>query len=166
MKRRIFSLFLVVIAALCAPLGLHAQSRYDYMEFLVRWEGFKTKLYKDGRNWSTGIGHSLSAHGQAPKKSYTQAEIIQFFDTDLAAALVAARNGVDRFDELPADVKKVVIGVVWTCGPTGFMKFTDFRFALGHRMYTSSQAALKQSKWATQVSPLRLQNSLDILDRY
>lgn len=122
---------------------------------MVTWEGHRLVPYKDRDGWSVGVGHALTMHGEPVRRAYTRAEVYQLFLHDFAVSQEVCRAGVRDFDGLPEEVQLVALSVAWTCGPTGFMAFRDFRRALSRRAWTASATALYLSRWYGQVSPAR-----------
>lgn len=137
-----------------ASVALAADSppeHHFYRANLVRFEGIKSKPYRDaGNGWTVGIGHSITANHEAIKPRYTDEEIDAFYHRDLANALRAARLLVVDFDTLPNPAKEVVIHLIFQCGPTGFSRFKNLRFALSRRAFNASAAELWDSRWFRQ----------------
>lgn len=150
MMRTILLFFFILAAASAAPLNTER-----VFASMVRWEGYRTVPYKDGDGWSVGVGHALIMHGEPVKRTYSRAEVYQFFIHDYAVSLEACRNGIRDFDDLPEAAKLVTLNLVWGVGPTGFRRFKDFRFALSHRMWNTSANELGLSRWFHQISPDR-----------
>lgn len=133
---------------------------------LTRWEGHRLVPYKDGDGFSVGVGHSLTRHGEPVRRVYTRAEVYQLFLRDLAVSIEVARAGVRDFDDLPDEVQLVVLNVVWSVGPTGFMRFKDLRFDLSHRLFDAAATELGVSRWHSQVSAARADWAINTLRSY
>lgn len=127
-----------------------------YKREMIRWEGLRFVPYVDGKNFTSGIGHNLNAHREKLKPRYSTFEVDRWFYRDLAFAIGAANAGIRDFDSLPDEVQLLVIGLVWTVGPTGFKRFINLRRALSWRAYEAASIELLDSKWAIQVSPARV----------
>jgi GH24 family phage-related lysozyme (muramidase) len=164
-------LITVALASLAITLPAAAQSvasitAPDYRPALVVYEGIRDEPYRDRNgSWVVGIGHSLTANRERVKPRYTRDEIAAFYDHDLATALRSARLLVKGFDEMPDGVKEVCVHLIFTCGPSGFARFKDFRFCIEHSMWHSAASRLKDSRWARQVSRPRRDWALDLLER-
>lgn len=144
-------LWLLHAAAFAAPVGLATIRQH-----LVQWEGYRLTPYKDGPNgYSVGIGHSLFANGERVKPRYTAIEVERLLLRDIAWSLDSCRTGIDRFDDLPERVQLVAIGVAFTTGRTGFIRFSGFRRALSWRAFDMAASELGRSRWYTQVSARR-----------
>ena len=133
-------------------------------ESLIKWEGYRLTPYKDGRATCVGVGHNLTARREKAKPRYTALEVERFLLRDIAAALDTCRAAVDRFDGLPDDVQLVCINVAFTCGRSGFMRFTNLRRALKYRAYELAASELGHSLWyRSQVSPARARWAYGVL---
>lgn len=165
MRFLLFLALFAVAAASASGQSPAALTSPDYRVNLVRFEGVRTKPYRDkGGGWTVGVGHSLTAHRDRVKPRYTLDEIRDFYDRDLAAALRAARELVAGFDELPEPARELTVHLIWTCGPTGFARFKDLRFCLSHRMWNSARVQLLNSRWINQVQRSRAEWALNALD--
>lgn len=131
-------------------------------EELVKWEGYHLNPYRDGDHWSVGVGHNLSARHQKVRH-YSRSEIERFFQSDLKWALDICRKGVKDFDLLPEEAQTICVSLTWGVGRVGFMSFKRFRAALAARDWKKAALELRSSKWATQVSPARLENHVAAL---
>lgn len=149
---------LLFVAALVLSASALAASPVSYHRIrghLIEWEGYHTSPYRDGSDWSVGVGHNLTANGQKVRKSYSRTEIEQFLIADISWALDVCRAGVRDFDDLPESAQLVAIGVAFTVGRTGFMRLHGFRTALSYRSFNAAGHELNSLKWAKQVSPNR-----------
>lgn len=128
--------------------------------FTIQTEGFKMVPYRDGDQWCAGMGHVL----RGPRKPiYYDDEILGWFEADVENARRICRKGIKHFDELPDEAQLVAIGLAYTTGPTGFMKFRDFRKQMSHQRFKRAANALKNSLWRTQVGEARFKNAWDRL---
>lgn len=152
-----------VLLSLVAPLSKAAPTEADHFISLLRWESFRLTPYNDGAHRCVGLGHNLDAHKELPKTVYSQAELMTLFRSDLATSLRAAREGVRDFDELPDEVQLAITGLLWTVGPTGFLKFKNLRLALSMRHFSGAASELYSSKWFRQVSAQRANYTLNAL---
>lgn len=140
-----------------------------FKAWLIQWEGYHTEVYKDPGSGHRiiGIGHNLDTGTPWYKKliglDYTKNEIDQFFIADLNVALAAARKGIQNFDNLPRDAQYVTLSLIWSCGPSGFMKFKDFRNSLKRRHFVLASTALRDSLWFKQVQKRRAFHHYNLL---
>jgi hypothetical protein len=149
-----------LIALLCITLSTAfaaAQTADQFEPFITHWEGRK--------HWAThgsaGIGHNTTR--DAFHLYYTDPEIEQIYRTDYATAIVAVRSEIRDFDSLPDDAKLVCLSVEWGVGWTGFREFRVFRRCISAHQYKMAAAALMDSRWASQVSPKRLEDHVNRL---
>lgn len=160
---------LVALACLlaAAPAASAAPVTYAAIrEDLIRWEGWRTRPYRDGaKGWSVGVGHSLSSHREIGRwdRPYTTHEIEQLLARDIAAAWDSCRAGIERFDDLPAEIQLVALGLAFTCGRTGFTRWVNLRRAASYRAYGAMAVELADSRWRTQVSAERFNAYLHTL---
>lgn len=125
-----------------------------YVPALVHWEGRRNRPYRDGEGWSVGVGHSLTMNRESAiwSRPYTELEVERMLVADLSWALDAARKGVDDFDSLPIEVRRITVGIAFTVGRTGFERFVDLRRSLSRRAFDAAATSLLFSRWRTQVS--------------
>ncbi len=151
---------LLCLAARLAAAPLDTDRVYSAM---VLWEGHRLVPYKDQDGWSVGVGHSLTTHAEPVRRSYSRAEVYQLFLRDYAVSLEAARAGVIDFDELSEEVRITVLGIIWTVGPTGFMRFKDLRVALSRRAWSAACVSLYLSKWYRTQPAARANSAINTL---
>lgn len=153
---------LLLFAALPVVLPAQRVTPEECYTYLKRWEGYSTTVYRDGPGYSVGVGHYLGS-SRPRRLTYSHAEIRQLFYRDLAIALAACERGVEGFSALPRQVQLVTLGVAWSVGPTGFMRFKEFRRALNWRAYEGAATELADSKWARQVGAARYNHAIGVL---
>lgn len=156
-------LSLALLSLALFPSLRASPSLETYKREMIKWEGIKFAPYADGKCFTSGIGHNLNAHREKLKPRYSTLEVDRWFYKDLSLALDAANAGIRDFDDLPDEVQLMVIGLIWTVGPTGFKRFINLRRALSWRAYEAAAIELLDSKWATQVSPARVRHYRHIL---
>lgn len=128
--------------------------------YLIQMEGFKLVPYRDGHQLCVGIGHVIT---DSTVRIYSDEQIYAWFDADLANARRICRKGIKGFDDLPHDAQLVSISLAWCVGPTGFMRWKDFRTQLSKRRYKRAAEALQQSLWWKQVSVDRAEDAYNRL---
>jgi lysozyme len=122
--------------------------------YLVQWEGYSRVVYLCPAGTPTiGIGHNLSFEKQ--KAQYTQEDIENYYNTDVANSIRVARKYVSNFDNLPQQVRFVTISLIFTVGESGFVKFKKYRYALSRHNYRQAAYELRHSAWWSQVSSRR-----------
>lgn len=135
--------------------------------YITGWEGCTSRpVYHHASRYTrgettVGIGHNVQwsmdlVGGYSPHRQYTPREITLLYDADYARAIGACRVQIARFDSLPQTARWVCLSLVWTCGPTGFSRWSSFQLALSHHMYSIAAVELEASRWAHQVSADRL----------
>lgn len=153
----------ILILSLLFAASLGAQTSSETKKFLTPFEGYKHVPYQDNGGRTVGIGHKLGA-GSIFRVYYSNQEINDLFNSDYNHAIKVAKGSIQNFSSLPTQVKLVCISLIWTCGKTGFLKFTKFRTAISDRNFHLAASELSNSLWATQVSKTRLDNHLQILN--
>lgn len=152
---------LAVLFAMTLASSLVAQTRLDYRAFLVANEGYSLTPYLSANETHVGIGHLLKPgerHGR-----YTAAQIEALFNADLDYAVQSCRLAFVRFDELPADIKRVLVSLSFTVGRRGLMEFVNLRLAITYRAYQLAAVELADSRWWNQVQPSRAWQAYTIL---
>ena len=128
----------------------------DYRSCLLHWEGYSLTPHRDYNGTiAVGIGHNLTAHKAVRKRRYTSEEVDRLFQRDLTTALRAARAGVKDFDSLPHEARLVTISLIWQVGPTGFMRFKDYRTSISERNWSRAASELRDSLWYRQTPKAR-----------
>ncbi len=155
-------LITAILIWLCSQ-GLHGQTIDQARAYLTQWEGRTTSVVTRANGERVvGIGHN-TAFDRSVKSVYSDREIEALFNHDYVIAMGAARRGVRDFDGLPLDVRLVVVGLVWCCGPTGFQRFVELRRCLSSRFYEGAAVELVDSKWWHDVSARRANAALKTL---
>ena len=123
----------------------------DYYNFIKSSEGCKYIIYKDSRgNNSVGIGHLLLPTDKV-KKVYSEKDVRDFFNKDVAAAEIIARKQFTNFDSLSDDAKEIVVSLAFNLGSGGLSKFKNFKAAIVSKDFTRAAKELKDSNWYKQV---------------
>lgn len=123
----------------------------DYYSFIKSSEGIKYSIYKDSRgNPTVGIGHLITPSDKI-KSVYTEGEIRTFFHKDCSAAVKIARDTFSNFDELPDNIKEIIVSLSFNLGRGGINKFKNFKTAIGNKQYKVAANELKSSMWYKQV---------------
>jgi GH24 family phage-related lysozyme (muramidase) len=146
-----FLAILWLLAHAARLVGAQIPQLQSDRQSLEHWEGVRSRPYRDKNAWCVGIGHSLTAHFEPVKSLYSTAEIEAFYSSDYADTLRIARKSVKDFDGLPTAARMVIVNVIWTVGPTGFMKLRSFRAALSRRDYWLAASYLQKTKWRADV---------------
>ncbi len=155
---------LLLLLFLASPLAAEPVDAVSVWGHLAQWEGWRLTPYRDGKTgWSVGLGHSLTAHAEPVKPHYTDAECRALYSRDLETARRGCRAAFKRFDDLPAEVQLVCLGLAWTCGNEGLMRFKQFRFAIDHRAWNAAATELSLSRWRYQVSRDRYEAAIHTL---
>lgn len=128
-------------------------------------EGFRNKIYLDSLGKRTiGYGH-LVVHEDnfVENKEYTEQELSSTFDKDFDKAVEGAERLID-LDKLHEKIQEVVIECVFVLGPTGFSRFKRCLVAIEQQDIQSIVRELKDSRWAKNQAPNRVQHLCDTLE--
>ncbi len=155
---------LLLLLLLASPLARAQLITYDQgVAYLTRWEGYRLRPYRDGNAWAVGVGHNLTARGEAVKPLYTAAEVRVLFTRDFAVARETCEQSIVGFATLPLEVQQVCLAVAFGTGRTGFARFKGFRLAVGRHAWNAAATELSVSKWARQVSRERADTAIQTL---
>lgn len=144
-KLRLLALFV----SLCA-VGYCDPSFSDYKNHFVKYEGLKTKTYRDSRGFLTvGIGHKFEK-GEKTKENYSNVEIDSFFRSDLKEAQQIAMKVFPSFNSQPDKIKILLVSLCFNLGEGGINKFKDFKKAIDKKQYNVAANELKDSLWYRQ----------------
>ncbi len=140
---KLFFLFVVLASS------SFAQSFDDYRSFLIKYEGYRTKPYRDNAKWAVGIGHNLS--GDEPIRNYTKEEVEELFARDLARAQDICAKIYAGFEQFSPNVKLVLVSLAFNLGETGLRKFIKFNGYVNQMDWENAAKELEDSKWYGQV---------------
>lgn len=149
--------------------------------FIKSNEGYSQKVYKDpAGNLAIGIGFNLD-RPFAPqllkqlgmnyksirngKKILTDEEIRKLFQYDYNLAVNNAKQFIVNFDQLPTNVKLVIVDMAYNMGLSRLSKFTRFKNALENNDYKTAAEEMTNSNWYTQVKS-RAKKLIDIISAY
>jgi lysozyme len=121
-----------------------------YMRFVERWEGRKNTAYVDADGYSIGVGHHFKDKSKFPT-AISDEKINELLVKDIKQALADAKSIVRNFDNLPYDVKLIVVDMSFNLGKTGFSKFKKAIDACHNRDWKTMAKELENSKWYRQV---------------
>lgn len=156
---KVFAIFCVCLGFLTSS-SARAQTYSDYRDQIVQWEGCSAKPYMDRGCWAIGIGHRLTKGEKRERISSTHIETL--FQSDFAIAYDYSITYL-FFAKAPADVKIIVVSLVFNVGRTGFSRFVDFISSLNNQDYKGASIALHNSLWARQL-PDRATSYCDTLN--
>lgn len=143
-------LFFVILSPYTFTLS--AQSVAEYKSFLIKYEGYKTSVYKDSLGYATvGIGHRITNNEIQKHSHYTNSEIDTLFAADLARALAIANKHFVNFNNLNNNTKLVIVSLCFNLGSGGFAKFRRFIANVNSGNNKGAAGELRNSKWAKQV---------------
>jgi len=128
-------------------------------------EGFVPKIYKDTLGFATiGFGHKVVHEDNfVDGKEYTKEELESTFEKDFIKAIDGANRLVD-LDKLHKKIQELVIECVFVLGPTGFSRFKRCLVAIEQQDIESITRELKDSRWAKNQAPNRVQHLCDTLE--
>lgn len=146
--------------------------------FIKEHEGYRPQVYIDTVGKPTvGIGLNLKRE-DAPaivasaganynavlsgQQKLTDEQIKTIFKSTLSIAYADAKKFMPNFDNLPKNIKLVILDLSFNLGYTRLSKFIRFKEALLVKDYNAAARELTTSKWATQVGN-RVNNIVNLL---
>lgn len=147
---RFRALFLILAAGLLPAQSAESRASLElYGPYISQNEGFRNMPYQctEGE-WTVGVGHRLRTHEAV--KVYTNREIVELFDRDLASAVDDARVLMPNFDAQPLSVRRVLVDMAFQLGRPGLKKFQGFLHKVQHRRYGGAQDELRYSTYYHQ----------------
>ena len=115
-------------------------------ELLIKHEGLKLKPYKDTKGILTiGVGRNLEDNG------IEQDEALFMLKNDIKRCENELREIFLNFDELPENVKLVLIDMIFNLGKTRFLGFKHMIQAVKERNWDKMIEEMKNSRWCKQV---------------
>lgn len=119
-------------------------------------EGVEDKSYKDSLGYLTGgVGHLLR---EDEKEKYPegskipQSQIDEWYKQDSASATRVAQNQFSCcWDDLSDTRKRALVDLSYNLGPKKLSQFKNFKKSMCEKDYAGAAAALKDSKWYSQV---------------
>lgn len=139
----------------------------ELFKFISNNEGYERKAYLDPskKNMVIGVGCNVDTHKaiiehelklnyndvRRGRIALTDAQIRQLFEIDARAAIDIAKRFVNNFDQLPSEMKMVLIDMAFSMGEGGINKFQKFKAAIERLDFKTAASELKNSKWYAQV---------------
>ena len=115
-------------------------------ELLIKHEGLELKPYKDTRGILTiGVGRNLEDNG------IEQDEALYMLENDINRCKNELREIFNDFDELPENVKLVLIDMIFNLGKSRFLKFKHMISAVKNRNWGNMIKEMKDSKWCREL---------------
>jgi len=153
-------------------------------EYIGIHEGREERVYRDTRGHPTvGIGFNLDrgdarerltavgadyAAVRDGRQALSGDQIDRLFDVTIEGAIAGARRKLERFDELPAEVRIVAIDMVFQMGEgkeggtSGFAGWTNFRRAINEKDYSRAADVMASTGYADTYKN-RAQDHMDML---
>ena len=138
-------------------------------QWITRWEGTRSRTYRDTRNIPTiGVGFNLTTSAAKPAIEslgldfdqvvsgtilLTADQIDQLLTGSIQAATNSARALVSNFDDLPADQQLVVIDLAFNMGQHTLGQFVNTLRYIEQQDWQNASNNLQQSAWFTEVGP-------------
>lgn len=127
------------------PFTIHAQTTQDYKQAIAKYEGVRLNMYKDSEGYKTiGIGHKLTDNESFTSISLNQCN--DLFTVDLNRSITIARRVFPSFDTQPAQVKIILVNLVFQLGEGGINKFKKFKLHINNSSYKLAGNELIDSK--------------------
>ena len=115
-------------------------------ELLIKHEGLKLKPYKDTRGILTiGVGRNLEDNG------IEQDEALFMLKNDIKRCENELKEIFEDFDELPENVRLVLIDMIFNLGKTRFLGFKHMIQAVKNRDWNKMITEMKNSKWCREL---------------
>lgn len=108
-----------------------------------------------------GLNYNQVRNGQ---EYITENQAKQLFKYDANLALNIAKSFVNNFDQLPSEIKLVLIDMAYNMGENRLSQFKKFKKAIEEYDFLTASNELKNSKWFTQVKN-RSQRSIDLITK-
>ncbi len=115
-------------------------------ELLIKHENLKLKPYKDTKGILTiGVGRNLEDNG------ISEDEAMYLLENDIKRVEQELREIFPDFDELPKNVKMVLIDMDFNLGKSRFLQFKKMIQAVKERDWERMIEEMKNSRWCRQV---------------
>ena len=115
-------------------------------DLLIKHEGLKLKPYIcPAGHLTIGVGRNLDDLG------ISKDEAMYMLKNDIKRCENELREIFLNFDELPENVKLVLIDMIFNLGKTRFLKFRHMIQAVKNRDWKAMIEEMKNSKWCKQV---------------
>ena len=134
---------------------------------LIKHEGIRNSVYPDTKGIPTiGIGFNLKRNDAKSKmeslglnlkqvlsgqQKLTNEQINTLFNQDVNTAIQDAKKLVKNFDNLPANVKAVIVDMSFNLGYNKLSGFKKFIAAIESKNFTEAAKQIQQSDWWNQV---------------
>lgn len=121
-------------------------------KMLEREEGKRFVAYADpltgGEPWTIGIGHT----GPDVDRNtiWTEEQVTEAFEKDMAKATNECRKHLSFFDSLNDARQAVLIGMAFQMGLKGLLGFVNTLRMIQNGEYASATRGMLNSKWARQ----------------
>lgn len=125
------------------------QSLQGFMTFTEHWEGRRTEAYWDADGWSIGVGHYMGKVLRV--RALSHKDIDALLKIDIMKAIGIARRNVKNFDNLPHEVKLIVVDLAFNLGEKRFKTFKKTIAACERGDFITMSYELKDSNWYYQV---------------
>jgi lysozyme len=115
-------------------------------ELIIKHENLKLKPYKDSVGKLTiGVGRNLEDVG------ISKNEALYLLENDIKRSEKELKEIFENFDELPEQVKIVLIDMIFNLGKSRFLKFKKMIKAIKEEDFKRAAEEAKNSKWCRQV---------------
>ncbi|KAK3597185.1 hypothetical protein CHS0354_003683 [Potamilus streckersoni] len=123
---------------------------------LINDEGYKEEIYEDTTgNPTFGIGHKITRKdpefGKPLGTRVSKERIEEAFKADVKAAIESCCKLFNNFQNLPKEVKLIILNIRFNLGHTGLAKFAKFRDAVNIGDWEKAADEMEHSIWFNQV---------------
>jgi lysozyme len=118
---------------------------------LKRDEGNRLTSYVDTEgNWTIGIGHKLGTSRKFCGLTWTQAQVDDQFQKDLAAATEGIETALPWFSDLEPLRQDCLINMAFNLGVHGLLSFVQFLSFCHQGEWAQAVADVKRTPWYSQ----------------
>lgn len=132
-------------------------------------EGYVDHVYKDSLGKKTvGIGHLCVEDFWEENKKYEEEFLLKIFEQDLITACQGAEELINDLcpdNDLPNDIKLVIVEMVFQLGIGGVSKFRNMWKNLNKSLYKEASDEMKNSRWHSQTKK-RCEALADIVESF
>ena len=119
-------------------------------------EGVVNEIYLDHLGLPTvGVGHLIREddpeHGLAVGTKIDDERVTELFEADLYTCVAETKLLYPQFEELPAEVQKILCNMMFNLGRPRLSKFIKMREHVNNGAWNDAANEMLDSRWAKQV---------------
>lgn len=125
----------------------------NLQDLLINHEGLRLKPYRCSAGKLTiGVGHNLDANG------ITQAQAMSILADDIEVCWNDLQQNLPWFMDLDSVRRDALLDLCFNMGITTLLTFKNTLAAMAKKDWVNVVAGLRNSKWAKQVQPSRVEH--------